>query len=273
MDEKVEKRNDFSVELYAQIKDLGRLVETLGFWNYFIDDEGYLEVLNELADLGEIRIIAEKSDDETKMMAYEIAADNIHEEFGYFIGGLEKFLSETCQLGRGMSSNIGLSNIISEIVGLMQLMFDKAKEAKNEFDNELNYRMYNECPRELKDKGLEDHYKFKRGKELTIVNYERAFDEISVFPEWLEENKKLFRIEELSSRLQVHFRLRPEKTKMVSEIKSEVSSNEIEMIEHTVNEPINNSSKTSRIWKGFKAFIQTTYRITIRSFWDSIMNR
>lgn len=32
-------------------------------------------------------------------------------------------------------------------------------------------------------------------------------------------------------------------------------------------------SKLRRIWNGFKAFIQTAYRITIRSFWDSLMNK
>jgi hypothetical protein len=38
-------------------------------------------------------------------------------------------------------------------------------------------------------------------------------------------------------------------------------------------EQISTPPKRGRRWNGFKAFIQVAYRITIKSFWDSVMNK
>lgn len=178
------------------VQYLLRLSQELQIESYFL--EKYTTAYTD----GLIEMYKEKSSD--IRFVYEETCHHILEDICSFLRGL-KYLLSAIYTHRDMAYSVPEAKpLVLQTLNILQLIVDKADDAHFNFADALEYYIY-ECVLDKTGKWYTTiiNNKTRKAEELELEAYEFAFEVIGDFTRWVEENRIVFRLEELGAGLGV----------------------------------------------------------------------
>jgi hypothetical protein len=130
-----------------------------------------------------------------KLEIYESVVDSINNNFHEFFGELRSLLTKLYYNGKRISAlkdEAKVYSLIIEGLGILEIFYQKSFEVSGEYERNLGFGGFEGYLDEVSKYYHIDAKKYyKKPEDLTIVDYEFAFDEILVFCEFVENNTDL----------------------------------------------------------------------------------